>query len=255
MFRAGLVQFDVKRERTASNLSRVIEKIGELGERGAALAVLPEMWSCGFDNRNLPRHAEKTPGILEMLAGLARRHSMVISGTLPERYGDGVCNTAWVVDSTGEIAGSYRKIHLFSATGEDRYFVGGREPLVCDTALGRVGVMTCYDLKFPELGRALVDRGAEMILVSAQWPRQRIDHWRILLRARAIENQLFVLGTNRCGRDLLLTYPGCSMAVSPMGKVLAEAGDTPCALEAEIDLSIIEKTRKGIPSLRERVLG
>lgn len=255
LFRVGIVQFDVKRGRTEENLAEAERAICILGERGAKLALLPEMWSCGFDNAALSAHAGATPNILGRLSELAAGFSMVISGTLPERWQGRIYNTAFVLDESGALAGAYRKIHLFSASGETRYYAAGRQPKVCETAIGRIGLMTCYDIKFPELGRALTDLGAEMVLVSAQWPRQRIDHWDVMTRARAIENQLFVLGANRCGNDILLKYPGQSRIVSPMGKVLAQAGEGPQILTTEIDMNEVALRREEIPALKERVLG
>ena len=116
-----------------------------------------------------------------------------------------------------------------------------------------MGLMICYDLRFPELCRSLVLKGAQMVAVVAQWPAVRIAHWDILLKARAIENQVFVFGVNRCGRDEDLVYGGRSRIVSPRGEDLARTGKREASLTAAVDLGYVEKVREQIPCLRDRV--
>jgi len=252
-FKAGIIQFDVKLGDIASNLSTVIEGLQHLGALGVNLAVLPEMWSCGFDNQRLSVHAQKTPDILERLFQVASENSMIIAGSLPESSGKNIFNTLYLVDSNGSLAGFYRKIHLFSLTDEDKYFSAGNKAVVCETSIGPVGLMTCYDLRFPELCRLLALQGALMVVVPAQWPHVRIRHWDILLRARAIENQIFMLAANRCGKENDLVYGGHSQVVTPMGKVSVMAEDGFFILNTEIDLHEISEFRNIIPCLEERV--
>jgi predicted amidohydrolase len=144
-------------------------------------------------------------------------------------------------------------VHLFSPTKEDRFFLPGREAVVAKTSLGTVGLMICYDLRFPEMCRSLVLKGAQVVAVVAQWPAVRIAHWDILLRARAIENQVYIVGVNRCGKDGDLDYGGHSRIVSPWGEVLARTGKRAATVAATIDLDQVEKIRKKIPCLKERV--
>jgi predicted amidohydrolase len=211
------------------------------------------MWSTGFENKRLQELSETTPPILKDLAGLSKRLHLTIIGSLPENRPDGVYNTAYVVDRDGSIAGVYQKIHLFSQTGEDRFFRPGHEAVVAKTFLGPIGLMICYDLRFPELCRCLTLRGANMVVVMAQWPAVRVAHWEALLKARAIENQLFVLGVNRCGQDSDRVYAGHSRIISPYGEIMARAGNRPASLLADMDLDLVERTRKQIPCLQERV--
>ena len=148
-FTAGIIQFDVKTGDTEANLSTVFEKTDALTEKGANLVLLPEMWSCGFDNRRLGEHARELPAVLAAISEKARERRAVIAGTVPEKEGDAIYNTLFVIDRDGSVAGSYRKIHLFTPTGEHNYFSAGSAPVACDTSLGRIGLMICYDLRFP----------------------------------------------------------------------------------------------------------
>lgn len=252
-FKAGIVQYDVVQGDVDNNIERVDSALSVLADAGVVLSVLPEMWSCGFDNENLQIHALKTPAILDALCKTARDRSMVIAGSLPELGEQMVYNTMYVIDSDGSVAGQYRKIHLFTPTGEHHYFSRGETPVICNTALGTVGLMICYDLRFPELGRVLTDMGASMLLISAQWPDVRKEHWNVLVRARAIENQMFVIASNRCGADPDLAYAGNSQIVSPWGELLARAGVTESNLIAGIDPNEVHNARKRIPCLSERL--
>lgn len=251
---AGIIQFDVKKGGIKTNVAHVLKSLKRLAAKGANLVVLPEMWSSGFDYVNLSVHAEKTPEILEKLAGAALTYNMVIAGTLPEKTKNGIYNTTYVLDEKGAIAARYRKVHLFLPGGEGR-FAPGEKSVVVKTSLGLVGLLTCYDLRFPEQCRVLVLGGAKIILLSAQWPDVRIHHWDVLLKARAIENQAFVIAANRCGQDKATVFGGRSQIISPMGEVLAKANKRGGHLIAPIDLNQVRDFRKQIPCLKDRAPG
>lgn len=254
-FNAAFVQFDVKVGNVAVNLAVVGHQLEDLAEAGVRLVVLPEMWSCGFDNEHLHLHAAETPRLLEAVSGFARQYGMVVAGSLPEEVGGDICNTLYLVDADGTVMERYRKIHLFTLTGEEKYFIRGASCVVAETRLGRIGLSICYDLRFPELYRTLTLRGAEIVLISAQWPRSRIGRWDILTRARAIENQTFVIAVNRCGRSGETAFGGHSVIVDPAGEVLQMADFEPCSKIAEIDLSRVGAVRSHMPCLKERVPG
>ena len=253
LIRAGIVQFDVCPGDVESNLAIAKKRISTLARQGVRLVLLPEMWSTGFANERLKKLSETTPRILKHLSKVSKNLHLTIIGSLPEKAAEGVYNTAYVVDRDGSIAGVYRKIHLFSPTGEDRYFKPGLKAVVSKTSLGPIGLMICYDLRFPELCRSLVLRGAKVVAVMAQWPAERLAHWDVLLKARAIENQVFVLGANRCGNDSGLVYAGHSRIISPFGEVLARAGKRPATISAPMDFRLLERTRREIPCLKERM--
>jgi len=253
--KAGLIQFDIKLGDVESNLEAAFQGIDSLGAGKANIAVLPEMWSCGFDNQKLTVHAEKTGAIIDRLSQAASRYNMIIAGSLPESSGNNIYNTMYVIDRNGDIAGTYRKIHLFSLTGEDKYFSAGNKAVVCETSIGPVELMICYDLRFPELCRSLALSQAILVIVSAQWPIGRIRHWNILLQARAIENQLFLVAANRCGKDNDIKYGGNSQLVSPTGHVLAVAENKKRIITAKLNFSESIEFRNKIPCFKERAPG
>ena len=223
-FVAGCCQFDIAFADVDGNLEKVRKALPDFSDMGCRLMVLPEMWSCGFAYPSLIQMAERTPAVLDTLSNWARHYRMVLIGSMPEAVDGTVYNTSYVIDADGMLKGQYRKIHLFSLSHEDHHFGRGGTPVICSTSLGRIGIMICYDLRFPELARRLALDGAEMICVSAQWPVPRIEHWSLLLRARAIENQLFTIGCNGCGKEGKLRYGGASAVTSPTGITLAKAG-------------------------------
>ncbi len=253
MIRTAIIQFDIRRGDVERNLRIAKRRIATLAKEGTRLVLLPEMWSTGFANERLKELSETTPRVLEDLSRVARKQRLTIIGSLPEKRGGKVYNTAYVVDRDGSVAGTYRKVHLFSLTGENRYFEPGRKAVVSKTSLGLIGLIICYDLRFPELCRSIALRGATIVGVMAQWPAERVAHWEVLLRARAVENQLFVLGANRCGRDGDLVYAGHSRIISPDGEIMARGGKGTATLSATIDLRVVERTRKHIPCLKERM--
>ncbi|MDY6822638.1 MAG: carbon-nitrogen family hydrolase [Thermodesulfobacteriota bacterium] len=252
--RAGGVQFRVVPGDIEKNVQSAVHGIAGLADQGVKLAVLPELWACGFDNKNLAVHAEKTPDVLGTVRNEAVRHQMVIAGSLAEADDNGIYNTLYVMDADGTLAGRYRKTHLFTAMDEHRHFLSGDRWTVCDTSAGRLGLMICYDLRFPELCRTLVLNGADCVLVCAQWPAKRAEHWKVLLRARAIENQVFVIGVNSCGSGAgEILYGGHSRIVSPWGDVLAAAdGEKEAAIFADLDKGEMQRFRTAIPCLAER---
>lgn len=248
---AATIQFTVKQGDVDANLAYVRDALPRVAAQGANLAVLPEMWSSGFSYKNLNELALRTQGIVDELLALSARFKLVIVGSMPEPNGDKVFNTIYVVDN-GKLAGVYRKIHLFSLLGEDRAFSGGDFWLLADTSIGRVGVIICYDLRFPELSRRLAVEGAQVICVPAQWPKPRQEHWRTLLRARAIENQLFVVSCNTCGMVGKLDFFGMSMIIDPKGELLAEAGEEEGELFAALDMNAMNEWRAQIPCFNDR---
>ena len=248
---AAAIQFNVKQGDVDANLAYVREALPRVAAQGANLAVLPEMWSSGFSYKNLNELALRTQGIVEELLVLSRKLKLVIVGSMPEPNGNKVFNTIYVVDN-GAVAGVYRKIHLFSLLGEDKAFDGGDRWLLADTSIGKVGVIICYDLRFPELSRRLAVEGAQVICVPAQWPKPRQEHWRTLLRARAIENQLFVVSCNACGVIGKLDFFGMSMIIDPKGELLGEMGELEGEIVAPLDLQAMIDWRAQIPCFNDR---
>lgn len=250
---AGIFQFDVRCGEVDKNVRTAFEGISQLSDQGAELLVLPEMWSSGFDYPALARHAEKTPEILERLSKTAARKAIIIAGSLPEAEAEKIYNSLYVIDNNGEIAGKYRKVHLFPPIEEDKYLCAGDRTHVCQTHAGRLGLMICYDLRFPEFCRSLAVKGAEIVIVSAQWPSSRIHHWDVLVQARAIENQLFLIAANRHGKEGDLIFNGHSQIVSPAGEVLTKSVSPDTTITASIDIKEIETVRNQFNCLEQRI--
>jgi predicted amidohydrolase len=183
---------------------------------------------------------------------LAAAHQLYLAGSLLEQEQGRVYNTHALYGPEGLLA-HYRKIHLFRLMAEHTYLAPGEAPtLQRGLPWGPVGLATCYDLRFPELFRGYAVAGARLILVPAEWPAPRIDHWRTLVRARAIENQCFVAACNRVGADPNNRFAGASTIVGPWGEVLLEGDDTAGLLLAEVDPEGVDAARERIPVLSDR---
>lgn len=251
-FKAGVAQFNVANGVVRGNMDQALRLLKKLADRGCRLAVLPEMFSTGFDNERIGELAGHTPWCLDQLAGAARDNHIMICGSMPVSEQGKVYNALFIVGRDGRVAAEYRKLHLFRLTREHEYYAPGDKIQMVETDLGCLGLMICYDLRFPELSGALQRSGAALLIVSAQWPAARADHWQTLVRARAIETQAFVIAANRTGRDDDLVFPGLSMIVAPSGEVLACADGRPGVRTADIDLDLVEETRKQIPVMTDR---
>ncbi|MEW6517962.1 MAG: D-glycero-beta-D-manno-heptose 1-phosphate adenylyltransferase [Thermodesulfobacteriota bacterium] len=242
----GFVQIDVLSGSPGHNLARVGELLESLAPPPGAVIVLPELWSAGFFYEGLADQAAVTGQMLAGLTELAGRYRICLAGSLPENRvaaGRGnYCNTLYLTGPDG-VLGAYRKQQLFAPMAEDRYFEPGDSPLPVATPWGLLGGLVCFDLRFPELAREQAARGAGVLLVSAQWPAARLGHWRILLQARAIENQVFVIGCNRCGATGDTVFAGHSMVIGPDGSILAEAGAGEECGGAALDLSLLAGVR------------
>ncbi len=245
------IQFNINLGYIDANLDKATSALQRVAARGAQLAVLPEMWSCGYDYRNLKGLAKETPRVLEAVQEECRKLNLVSVGSLPELDKGTIYNTAYVIDK-GELVGSYRKLHLFSTMREDQFLGAGNHALVAETSLGRLGIAICYDLRFPELFRKLALEGAEIICIPAEWPKPRQEHWKTLLRARAIENQLFIIAANCCGLQGKLDFFGLSQLISPLGNLLQTAEEAETELVANFDFSEMEKYRAQIKTLVDR---
>ncbi|MDD9303945.1 MAG: carbon-nitrogen family hydrolase [Desulfobacter sp.] len=251
-FKAGVIQFDIINGDINANMDKALYYLGCLADQGGSLGVLPELFASGFDNENIRFHARTTQDCLDRLAQFAKKRSMAVAGTFARAEGDKVFNTLYFIDQRGEIKGAYDKLHLFRLTCEDAFYTPGNKAVVIDTVFGRVGLMICYDLRFPELARHLFIKGAKICIVCAQWPSPRKAHWQTLIQARAIENQAFFICSNRTGEDEDLVFPGLSAIVDPWGKILAQADDDPGTITAGVDMGEVDRARALIPIIEDR---
>lgn len=254
-FRAAALQFPIRMGDVDENVSRAFALLREAADGDSSLCVLPEMWSTGFSYDTLAALCSTTPDLLRDLARFAAERRAVIAGSLPERSGRSVYNTLYVIDSTGKIAGKYRKTHLFSPSGEALHFRRGRASPVVRTSVGTIGPQICYDIRFPELSRKYWEEGADLFCVPAQWPSVRAPHWDLLTVARAVESQLFVVAANAVGKSGPFEYAGGSVIVSPWGDRLARGGGDEGVVAATIDPAAIAETRRRIPCAQDRNVG
>jgi predicted amidohydrolase len=254
--RASLVQIDVNESETADQRrARVAEVVR--AQRDSELVVLPELWPLGgFAYDAWQAGAEPLDGpTAELMSAAARDAGVWLhAGSIVERDPDGpLCNTSLLFAPDGELHAYYRKIHRFGFDrGEASVMAAGTELCVVDTPFGRMGLATCYDLRFPELFRAMLDRGAELFVVPAAWPARRVEHWSLLARARAVEEQALILACNNAGTHGGVPQGGRSVVVDPWGAVLAEAGTDEEVLTVEFDPAVVAQTREQFPVLRDR---
>jgi len=256
MTRVALVQLEITTSSKEERLGHALELIdrAKAKDKDVDLILLPELWNLGyFEFARYRAAAEPLSGpTLSALAAKAQElRAYILAGSIVEREEERLYNTSALIGPEGGIVAAYRKIHLFSFHSREKELLApGEGVVVAETELGTLGLSICYDLRFPELYRAQVDRGAEVFLVVASWPPARIEHWRLLCRARALENQSFLLGCNAAGSR----YGGHSLVVSPQGEILMEIADTEEVLEVELDLEEVTRARAEFPTLRDRAL-
>ncbi|MFF4899286.1 carbon-nitrogen family hydrolase [Streptomyces sp. NPDC001068] len=257
--RASLIQIDVNEDESVeARRRRVTALVREQAD--ADLVVLPELWTTGaFAYEAFATEAEPLEGpTYEAMAKAASDAGVWLhAGSIPERDPEGpLYNTALVFSPSGELAAAYRKIHRFGFDKGEAVLMGaGRDLVTVRLPATTLGVATCYDLRFPELFRALVDGGAETLVVSAGWPERRRSHWTLLAKARAVENQAFVLACGTAGTHAGVPQAGHSIVVDPWGEVLAEAGAGEQVLTVDIDPARVAATREQFPALKDRLLG
>jgi predicted amidohydrolase len=250
----SLGQMDVLLGRPEANIQQVRTWTAEAARRGSQLVLFPELWATGYALEQAVALA--TPiaaGPFAETARLARQHSIHIYGSGLARGADGrIRNTAVLDGTAGNALGSYSKIHLFRLMQEDQFLAAGDRPVIAASPWGDVGLAICYDLRFPELFRAYAVRGARLILLVAEWPYPRRAHWETLLRARAVENQLYLVACNRVGTSAGSTFFGASCIIDPWGEFVLAAGEQPGLFTAEIDLDKVDEVRRRIPALADR---
>jgi predicted amidohydrolase len=278
--KAALIQFDVDLGR-APEKSRELAaaKVHEAAEGGADLVMLPELWlHGGFDPEPWQEGAEPADGETARLMRQTALDCGVLlhAGSIVERAPDGrLFNLSLVFDAHGALLAGYRKIHTFGFDKGEAVVMAPGEQLVtfdlpvpaptpasasapegttATTPVIKAGLATCYDVRFPELYRGLLDAGVQTLLQVAAWPARRVEHWRTLLRARAIEDQIFVLACAAVGTQAGIEMSGHSMVISPWGDILAEGGGGEEIIHVEFDPTTVESTRENFPVLRDRRL-
>ncbi len=247
--RLGFLQFAVQQGDIHANFEQVKKGLSILNPPVGSLIALPEMWATGFVYERLEELSTEVPSLLEELEKLARSYNIILAGSLPcEQVIDGnvsLTNRLCFSGSSHNPAPGIDKQHLFSFWKEDLWFKSGSQPKPISLAEdASIGGLVCYDLRFPEAAQLQCKQGANILLMSAQWPMARIEQWKILLQARAIENQCFVIAANACGHWDHLQLGGHSMLIAPDGGILAEAGDGEAFQVMEYNLEVQKELRE-----------
>jgi len=247
----SLVQMDIALGQPEANWQKVMEMTKDLGERDIIL--LPELWSTGYRLDQADLLAEDLTGpSVQLMQSVATSHKSHVGGSILGRKHGQVYNQFVLVSPRGEVIATYEKVHLFGLMQEDQHLTPGRQLVTAAVGGVAAGLAICYDLRFPEMYRSYMESGVGLLLLTSEWPNPRMEHWRTLLRARAIENQFFVLACNRVGRDANNTFFGHSLVIDPWGEILAEGSEVAQVLDCELDLSLVDAARTRLPALRDR---
>lgn len=253
--RVSNIQMDMKFKDLDANYRKAEELIRDASKSSPDVICLPEAWSSGFfpkeDLRDYSdNNGERTKAFL---GGLAKELNVnIVGGSVPNIKNDKIYNTSFIFNRDGECIGEYDKIHLFSYMNEDHYFQRGENLVTFELDGVKCGVIICYDIRFLELVRTLALQEISVLFVVAQWPVPRLNHWQVLNTARAIENQIYVVCNNSCGKADETVYAGHSAIIDPWGEVIAKGSSDEEIITKDIDLDVVEKIRNTINVYRDR---
>ena len=254
--RAIIIQLEIRDRPKEKNLEHALRLIDRAPK--GDLILLPEIWPCGyfsFDRYRAESEALNglTVATLQKKASELKCH--ILMGSIVEREAKNLFNTSILLNPEGEIIARYRKIHLFGYESDERKLLKpGKEIVVADTPWGRAGISTCYDLRFPELYRKMIDGGATFFLIPSAWPLSRLEAWTLFNRVRAHENLAYVLSCNCAGVSRGFKFAGHSMFVDPLGAVIAEGVEGECIVSAELDMDFVASVRRDFSALDDRVI-
>ncbi len=261
MLNFALLQTDIKfcdPEYNFENVRKMFDKAMKNNVK-PDIVVLPEDWSYGFSDKmyhDMDNYCEpENDPSITVLRELAKKYSVwVVGGSIATKSSkdNKIRNTTFFINKNGEINSEYSKMHLYSDMDENYMIESGDKADVVETELGKFGFMICYDIRFCELSRIYAIKGAEALIVTSDFPNPRVNHWKTLLTARAIENQMFVIACNRVGESPMGTYCGHSLIINPWGEIIAEGGEGQEIIYGSIDLSLIHEIRETIHMFRDR---
>ncbi|MCX7797530.1 MAG: hypothetical protein N2249_02765 [Melioribacter sp.] len=246
----GLVQFSPIWENKAASIQKIDFMINSINEK-IDLLIFPELTLTGF-TMNTNKFAEEIDGEgMKYFIALSKRLKANIFFGIIEKSENVFYNSLIHLDRNGLINACYRKIHPFTHTKEDKFYSAGDEIVITKIEQTKIGLSICYDLRFPELFRLYAKQQAEIMVNIANWPIDRIEHWKTLLKARAIENQCFMLGVNRTGNDPYFQYNGFSAIIDPLGNIIHMAENEEKIIISELDLNKINETRNNFQFLKD----
>ena len=239
-------------ENPEQSLSKAETFIRHAAASSADIICFPEQFATGWDPGSTLNAMDMGNGTIPYLQKTAEDAGIAVIGSIRERVPAGLRNTAVVIGKDGTILASYAKIHLFSPAGEDARFIPGTELGTFTIGSLSCGIAICYDLRFPELFSAYAAKGVHAVFIPSAWPASRLRHWELFIRARAAENQMYVIGVNTTGNNPADTYAGASMTADPHGTIISRAGDSEQLLFSDLDLSDVSGTRNSFPVSRDR---
>ena len=251
----AVLQMQVACGQPEKNIAKLHHLATQAMEQEPDVLLLPELWLTGFYPRPIHSYADSNgQKTCTMLSALAQKyHVNLIGGTVPITLGDKVFNTSYIFDRQGQLITAYQKTHLFSPSGEGEDFTAGNKLITFTLDGVKCGILVCYDVRFPEAARQLALEGISLLFIPAAWPLKRLTHWQTLTRARAIENQLFVVTCNAAGTDGGdQKLAGHSAIIDPWGEILAEAGAEETILQGNIQLTIQSQIRETINVFADR---
>ena len=248
------IQMSVVEGDKTATIDKAVENIHRCD--GSDLVILPEIWNIGFMSfdRYISEAEDRAGQTLNRLCQAAKAVGVYLhTGSFVEKKNGKYYNSSYLISPAGDVLANYLKIHLFGYNSKETQLLSPGESVVTvDTPLGKIGLATCYDLRFPEMFRKMVDQGAEIFLVCSAWPYPRLEPWLMLNRVRALENQCFLMSANSVGLNQGIQFVGHSMITDPWGTVLAGAGDLEAIIQSEIDLGELASAREQFPALADR---
>ena len=260
--KVGLIQMKVK-DKKDDNLHKAAKLIDKIGKEDVDMVVLPEMFSCPYNTKNFPIYAEEEGDYsYKFLSEVSKRNNIyLIAGSIPEKEDNNIYNTSYVFNRQGEKIAKHRKIHLFDIDIKNKQrfresdtLSAGDKVTVFDSEFGKIGLCICYDFRFPEIARLMVDKGAKAIIVPASFNMTTGPaHWDIMFKSRAIDNQVYTIGCSPA-RDYNYSYIsyGHSLIVSPYGDILCELDEKENFITYDIDLNYVDEIREQLPLLKHR---
>lgn len=244
-----LIQYNPYWEDKKNNRNKILKLLEKVNQ--SDILIFPEMTLTGF-SMNSKKLAENREGeSFLFFSDIAKRFSSDVFAGLIEKDKNNYFNTLLHIDSSGKLKNFYRKIHPFSFSKEDKHYAGGSKPVITKVDKWKIGLSVCYDLRFPELYRFYGKERVDLIINIANWPIPRIEHWRTLLKARAIENQCYIAGVNRVGVDPHASYNGFSSIFDPMGNEIVSVENKEEIFSAEIDINKVNEVRNKFPFLND----
>lgn len=256
LLRAGILQFDICIGNRAENQRRVASWLEATWTPSDAVTaiVLPEIWDVGYALEEKETVADKDgQQALNFLGGLARKYNVwFVGGSVMTKTDEGFVNRAQIINPRGELVNYYDKVHLIGLMDEDKHFLRGARKCEFEIEGVKSAACICYDIRFCEWQRTFAVDGAEILFISAEWPESRIEHWKALLKARAIENQMYVVACNRVGTSKDTLFGGNSAVIDPLGRMLYAGGDKEEAAYVTFDTDKVRQTRSFLTVFGDR---